>query len=185
MYATKKVNNKLLEYSISYNDDAFLDKNVIKDEQGYPIPYSINYTDIDKNEKYELYYDINKNKYQYYDKKDDIKDVDLESNFIKENTLSYIPSKFKDMCLLALNPLCYYVDIINNEYKYFSINYGILSNNIIKLSQDGLITMYYMQTSGENENIIEIDFSYDYVQENFKEIENPIENYGDKIFYEE
>ena len=43
--------------------------------------------------------------------------------------------------------------------------------------------MYYMKTSGENENIIEIDYSYDYVQENLKEIENPIEKYGDKIFY--
>lgn len=131
---------------------------------------------------YSLYYDENKNMYIYSDMKEStineeewMELLDIKNNVIKETTLSIIPSNFIDILLKAINPMCY-VSINNHE---IDVNYLNGIKYKIKLSDDCLVTNYNLQTEfGEKLNI---NISYDYVQDHFKEIDNPLEIYHTKI----
>ncbi len=178
-FYTTKVGNKILEQSYSKS-------NIIKDENGKSIPYSITYTDIEKREAYGLYYDKDKQKYMYNDRKNDmindeeIEELFVDKNDIKENTLDSIPSSFKEILWSSINPMFYYVDILNREIRFYSITDQ--AYRAVKLSKDYLLERVYIQTKdGKSMDVV---YSYDYIQDHFKEIVNSIETYKDKIIFE-
>lgn len=180
IFYTTKVGNKILEQSYSKSDN-------IKNENGEKMPYSITYTDIEKREAYNLYYDKDKEKYVYNDRKDDmindeeIEELFVDKNHIKENTLGSIPSSFKEIFWTSINPMFYYVDILNREIRYYSITDQVYKS--VKLSKDYLLEREYLQT--KDGKSINVEYSYDYVQNHFNEIENPIESYKYKIIFED
>ena len=146
------------------------------------IPSSIQF--IDSNEKiaYSLDYDENNKIYRYSDieenvtNEEELNDIlNTDNNIIKETTLSIIPSNFKEILLYSINPLCH-VSIRNNEIYVNNLN---RTKYRIELSNDGLVTSYKLQTDfGEKLNI---NFSYDYVQDHFTEIDNPLEEYNNIV----
>ena len=174
-FYTTRVNNKILETLYS-NDD--------KKENN--IPYSITYTDIDKKECFNLYYDKDKEKYIYNDRKDDmvnneeIEELFRNENRVKENTLADIPAGLKNIFLASINPMYYYVDIVNREVRWYSITERI--EKTVKLSKDCLSQEVFLKS--EYGDLIKVTYSYDYVQDHFKEIENPLDTYKEKIIYE-
>ncbi len=178
----ERVGNKILNNTYFYDDDA-----EIKDEYGNKMPNSIEYTDIDKREAYILSYDENDGKYHYNDRKEDmindeeIEDLFKDINHVKENTLATIPSGFKEIFNYSINPLVYYVDITNRQFKWYSIKDN--AGEMVMLSKDYLLDRIYIETKfGET---MDVTYSYDYVQDHFKEIENPLEKYKDKIVFDE
>lgn len=181
-FNTTKVNNKILESS--YPSDT---SNTIKDENGNIIPSNIKFTDFDKKISYDLYYDKNKNMYIYHDrKKDMINDEEIEGlftdkNIIKETTLSYIPSGFKEIFLASIDPRYYYVSIINRQFRATSF----LNDMKIKVQLNNDCLVESIDQKYEYNGLLSITFSYDYVQDHFDEIKDPSEKYNKKILYEE
>lgn len=175
-FCTKKVENILLKET--YN---FEEPEPLVDSEGYTIPYHIEYTDFDKNICYELIYSENEKKYLYIDNAEtDYKNYN-SYNYIKENTLDYIPSNFKDRLLMSINPQ-WLVSIFNREITFFDIMHN--SKAKINLNNDYLIEN--LNTKFEYEGQMSITFSYDYVPGHFKEnrITDPLEKYKDMIIYE-
>lgn len=177
-----KVGNKILQKSYSLENSE-----MITDKNGNIIPYEISFTDIDKKISYQLNYDKNKNMYIYYDRKKDrindeeIEELFLNKNMIKENTLSLIPSGLKEIFLASIDPRYYYVSISNRQFKNFSY-----SNNVkikVQLNNDYLVER--ITHKFEYDGSITRTFSYDYVQDHFDEIKAPHEEYSDKISYPE
>ena len=125
-FYTTKVGNKILEQSYSKS-------NIIKDENGKSIPYSITYTDIEKREAYGLYYDRKNDMIN----DEEIEELFVDKNDIKENTLDSIPSSFKEILWSSINPMFYYVDILNREIRFYSITDQ--AYRAVKLSKDYLL----------------------------------------------
>lgn len=177
---TTKVGNKIKETS-----------GVLSDEQDYEngyvnyASYSITFIDKDKKTSYSLIYDDEKEMYEYQDNKDRIDNqeeyFDKSENIVKETTLGYIPSSFKEIFLASIDPRVYYVSIINREFRTYSMANDFKMR--VQLNNDYLVQFVNMKQE-YNGNNSSSTFSYDYVQDHFKELENPIEKYKDKIIYE-
>lgn len=179
-YDTKKVGNKLIQksYNINWNDDQVKNTPIME-------AYDITYTDFDEKISYKLWYDKETDMYVYYDnvnhtRSDEVDIIFEKNNIIRENTLSNIPSNFKDILLASINPMYYYVSIIKNEYR---ISWPGEANSRIILNNDCLVK--YIDTKSKYDGNTSVSYSYDYVQDHFKEIENPIEKYEGKILYDE
>ena len=171
----KKVDNTILEMTYS-------DSKIIKDENGNRKPYLITYTDIDNRKAYCLTYDYDKEKYIYFNIEDSLEnnDVFLDRNDIKRLTLDVIPSNFKQILLCSVNPMVYYVDIVNHEIKNYDLKeQGNLS---VKLSHNYLAEKTELKTKKDK---IVSEYSYDYVQDHFDKIDDPLEKYKDEIIFEE
>lgn len=171
---TTKIGNKILDESHS------------KDNDGNVIPYSIEFTDIDRKICYLLNYDKDKNMYIYHDrKKDMINDEEIEGlfidkNIIKEDTLGVIPSGFKEIFLASIDPRYYYVSISNRKFKSFSFSDDVKIT--VQLNNDYLVESINHEFEY---NYRTFKYDYDYVQDHFNEIKDPQEEYKDKILYSE
>ena len=127
-----------------------------------------------------VYHDNKKN----FENKEDIEvalEAQLKNNLVKDTTLTHIPSGFKSILLASIDPTYYYVDFINNEYRKISI-FGS-GKTRIKLTKDCLVEQTNVITEFDGSSTV--SYSYDYVQDHFSEIESPVEQYKDKIVYDE
>ena len=170
-----KIGEKQIEEIYNYSMD---DIN-LKDEYGNVMPYAIQYVDSSSKIAYTLNYDSDKKMYVYSNLKDIcisdeewLQTLDIE-NAIKETTLSLIPSNFKDILLQSINPMSF---VSNHEINITSLN---KTKSQIILSDDYLVIGYYLQT--EFGKTLTITLSYDYVQDHFDELEDPLETYSNKI----
>lgn len=181
-FITTKVGNRVEERAYKVN----IDEDVPTDENG---PYYINYTDSDKEIACTLNYDEELDKYIYHDRKKTAQDdeelkslLDTSTNIVKDTTLGVIPSGFKEIFLASINPIYYYVDIINREFRV-----KLLDGTSFRyqLNNDYLIDGVYVKTEYNGRYCY--NYSYDYVPGHFNEdrIKNPLEKYSDIIVYEE
>lgn len=180
----KKYENKILE--TSYN---FEEKYAIKSEDGVYMPYDITYTDKDKRICYNLHYDNDRKMYIYKDLVKNALNANEEEslfqddyNDIKETTLSYIPSGFKQIFLASIDPRYYYVSIFSNEIM---ITNFIGAKTKVSLNRDCIVDN--TSSRSDFDGNVSATYSYDYVPDHQKDIISPIEseNYKDKIIFEE
>lgn len=180
-FRTKKVGNKkeVTYYCIA---DSHMDTNVF----GYDKPVSISYTDAEKRISYTLGYNIDQQKYVYSNNlnnaiNDEEKEewFNISENDIKENTLYTIPSGFNEIFKASINPLYYYVSISKREYCIKNFDKTEIK---IKLTNDYLLEK--VEYNYNNMDFMVNSYSYDYVQEHFTDIEEPIKEYNEKIIYE-
>lgn len=170
-YDTTRVGNKIIERS--YN---FVDMEP-KDENGNVLPYDMNYTDIDQKICYRLNYDEDKKAYIYTDRKEEmasqgeVDDLFRDENDIKENTLSVIPSGFKEIFLASIDPRYYYVSIRNRQFRTVSFAYDLKTK--VELNQDCLVTRIAQKFEFDGLSIW--SFNYDYVPGHFNELTDPRE----------
>lgn len=143
-------------------------------------PYGIYYLDTDKKVRYDLVYNEEKGLYEYVDYIEGAKVINETDEVLKmpddvrEMTLSIIPSSFKQILISSLLPN-YHVSAKNRE-----INMNVRGMKIrITLSNDYLIQSYDRIT--EFDGTLKVNFSYDYVQDHFTDIEDPLETYKDRI----
>ena len=180
---TTKIGNKILQESYSPEN-----KEPIKDKNENTLPYNIEYTDTDKKISYWLNYDKDKNMYIYHDRKKEMtnnkekEELFKNKNIIKEDTLNIIPSGFKEIFIASIDPRYYYVSIQNRQIRNYSF-----ANNVerkIQLNKDYLIENinHKFKDNGETATF---HYDYDYVQDHFKEMQDPQEKYNDKILYNE
>lgn len=94
-------------------------------------------------------------------------------NLIKNQTLENIPSGLKEILLASLDPRYYQVSIRNRYYKTISITDDAKTK--VQLNKDYLIEESNIKLENQN-RIITTNYSYDYVQDHFKELKNPIES---------
>ena len=172
------IGNQRLEVSYQTKTDG----TPILDEDNERIPYEIEFIDSNQQIAYKLNYDEEKQKYIYYDRKADAvteeewNDIlNVERDGIKETTLNYIPSSLKEIIQIAVNPFNK-VSAKNHEIYINNFNKGKI---IIGLNKDYLLNYYVLQT--EMNGTVKISISYDYVQDHFTDLENPLETYRDKI----
>jgi transcriptional regulator with XRE-family HTH domain len=182
IFDTIKVGDKMIQTYYSYENSETL-----QDEDGNILPHEIEFTDFDKKICYQLDYDKEKKMYIYHDRKEDmINDEEIEElfkddNIVKSNTLANIPSGLKDILLASIDPRYYYVSIQNRQYRVVSF-----SNNLkrqVQLNNDYLIES--INQKFEYNESMSISFSYDYVQDHFESITDPLETYKNKIVFEE
>jgi transcriptional regulator with XRE-family HTH domain len=179
IFDIKKVGNKIISQIVNFEEF----EDMLTDENGRVISNSISFTDADKKESYTLSYNKDEGTYTYYDDTQYLTDeekeavFDLSENYIKEFTLELIPSGFKEIFLASINPMYYYVSISNREIKTYSISEE--TKEKITLNNDYLVESHYMKS--EYNSIITVSYSYDYVQDHFTEIQDPLEQYSDKI----
>ena len=169
---TRTGNQKLVT---SYS---FLEGNMMTDEAGNPIVNEIEFTDFEKKICYTLLYDENQNGYIYNDRKDDmISEEEVEGlfhdeNIVREQTLSVIPSGFKEIFLASIDPRYYYVSIKNRQYKGVSFAEDLKIK--VQLNEDYLVES--IDQKFEYGGIIRWNYSYDYVPGHFgDEIKDPME----------
>lgn len=177
---TEKVGNQIKETASSIN----LEKNnYIDSEYEY---YDITFIDKDEKTSYNLSYDKDQDKYIYIDNKKNIDNeeeyFDKSKNIVRENTLSRIPSNFKEILLKSIDLRIYYVSIINREFRAYSNKEDFYLK--VRLNDDYLVQYIDMKSENDDYHSL-ITYSYDYVQDHFKELEEPLEIYKDKIIYEE
>ena len=177
-----KIVNKRLEKI--YNIDGS-DENSVLTEGDERIPYEIEFLDRDKNIVYKLHYDEEKQMYSYYDRKlDAINEeefqeiLDVEKDGIRKTTLDYIPSSFKQILFASVNPFC----IVSAKKREMNLSNLNGEKHKITLNNDYLISSYNLQTG--NGGNVSISISYDYVQDHFVEMENPLDVYHDIITYD-
>lgn len=183
-FYTRKVGNKIIEES-SFQDD-------IKEKNNSFPNVSISFMDLENKKYYTLNYDENTDKYIFKDEKEsiaqgeNIEDIfeSHKGNKVKENTLSYIPSNLKEIFLASINPFYYYVDIVNREFKTYSIKFHV--KMIVRLNNDFLIENVTGISEDEGAYLTS-SFSYDYVPDHFKDrdIIEPLETYKDRIIFDE
>ncbi len=174
---TKKIGNKIQE---TYYPQQI--EETIKDQNGTPLPYAITYIDYDKKINYQLNYNKEQNKYEYYDNtKSAINEEEKEQlftnkNIIKEKTLGLIPSGFKEIFLASIDPRYYYVSISNRQYK--SISFADDLTKKVQLNKDYVVESANIQFK-DYRGTVTFNYSYDYVPDHFKEreIEDPQEKY--------
>lgn len=174
-FYTTKVGDIILKQTYSFDEP-----DPIVNSEGNILPYIIEYSDLSKNICYELFYDRNESKYFYRDTAEH--DYYNNYNFVKENTLDHIPSNFKEIFLMSINPE-YFVSIFRREIRGFDIINNARTRVI--LNTDYLIES--LDAKFEYEGNMQINFSYDYVPGHFKDdrIKDPLEEYKDMIIYEE
>lgn len=171
-----KNGNIIIRKSYRYEND----QPVAINSEGYALPSSIEFKDLDKKISYSLDYDTETEKYYYTNL---VKNTSFDNvNIIKETTLSYIPSEFKSIFLYSINPM-YFVSIANREIIYNDFIHQI--RVAITLNNDYLIESVKMNSNYDGS--FASSFSYDYVPGHFTEdrITNPLEEYKDMIIYEE
>lgn len=180
-YSTKKVGNRIIKTT---SNPYAKEEHLIKNENGEIIPYDIEFIDTQTKEWYLLHYDNETKTYTY--EQYGIMNVDTEEelneilygkrNYLKELTLTQIPSDFKTILLSSLNPF-YQVSLVRNEIYINNFNRVKVR---MQLTNDCLIQHYVMET--ELDGTVALDVSYNYVQSHFdKEITPPLELYKDKI----
>ena len=170
-----KIGNQRLDVSYKINSN----------NENEQIPYEIEFIDSDQRIAYILNYDEEKQKYIYRDRKTDAVNeeewndiLNIERDGIRETTLNYIPSSLKEILQVAVNP---FNKVSAKNHKIY-INHFNKGKIIIGLNNDYLLNYYALQTEMNGTNKITI--SYDYVQDHFLDIENPLETYEGKILYE-
>lgn len=178
---TTKVGNKKRVVAYFKNDTTSSTK-----EDFYKTPLGIMYTDSDKKECYSLNYDEERQKYIYtnslnnaINEEEKNQMLDVSNNDIKTTTLTTIPSNFKDIFKVSINPLYYYVSISQREYcgvKLDGTKFKVQLNNDYLLSR--------VEINFNNMYILVNDYSYDYVQDHFTDIKDPLEVYNGDIIYE-
>lgn len=177
---TKVGNKKIQTY---YN---FEDYENYRDADGTPFPYEIEFTDFDEKICYQLNYDKDRKIYVYHDRIEDmINDEEIEElfdddNIVRSNTLENIPSGFKQILLASIDPRYYYVSIQKRQFRTFSF-----ANNLkrqVQLNNDYLVES--IKQKFEYDSSMSLTFSYDYVQDHFTDIEEPLEEYKDSIILE-
>ncbi len=173
-HTTTKVGNKKLETDLIQEDE-----NSPKSEEGYTKPKNITYTDMNQKICYELTYDAAQNTYIYHDRKEDMineqekEELFKNDNLIKTETLANIPSNFKEILLASIDPRYYQVSIINRYYKTLSISNDAKMK--IQLNQDYQLEQINIKLENQNK-IINTNYSYDYVQDHFQELIDPIQS---------
>lgn len=181
IFETKKVRNKkeLIYYCL---DDSRMNTDTFR----YDKPLSISYTDAEKRISYTLGYNFDKQKYVYSNNLDNaINDEEREEwfniseNTIKENTLYTIPSGFSQILKASINPLYYYVSISNKEYRVKNFDKTEIK---VKLTNDYLLER--VEYNYNNMDFMVNSYSYDYVQDHFTELDEPIIEYDGQIIYE-
>lgn len=171
---TNKVNNKKIQYIYEFEN-----KEAPRNEEGNIMPYEIEYTDFEKRICYKLTYDTNKKMYIYHDRKEDmineeeIEELLKDDNLIKRNTLENIPSSFQEILLASVDPRYYDVSLWDRSYKMALIADDATMK--VRLNHDYLIELTNLKLEYDHKNIV-TNYSYDYVQDHFKEIEDPIES---------
>lgn len=181
IWDTTKVGNKIIEKA------GILDQEKAITEEGYLnyATYGITFIDKDRKIAYDLNYDREKDMYEYSDMEGRIDNeeeyYDTSRNELKETTFGYIPSSFKEIFLASINPNVYYVSIINREFRCSSMSNDLKTR--IQLNNDYLVQFVDMKQEFGGYNGTST-FSYDYVQDHFKEIQEPLETYKDKIIFE-
>ncbi len=180
-WSTKKYGNQIKKESFSYNNE-----NKFNDDDSRYNSYDITFIDKDKRTSYILIYDEEQEKYKYMDNKNNIENeeeyYDKSENIVKETTFGYIPSSFKEIFLASIDPRVYYVSISKREFQTYSISNDFKLR--VQLNNDYLVQSVNMKSERDGYSNTST-FSYNYVQENIKEIEDPLETYKDKIIYEE
>lgn len=190
----------MMEYFKNEDENANLTHRITRNEdyirhdtytQNYERPDIIEYTNFKDKRAYILYYNRNDGKYTYKEKSgelanneniEDYIDEVFNTNVIRETTLSQIPSNIKDIILSSLNPFCNVS--VRNKVIYNNFIWSSTKNRI-RLTNDGLIERYDVME--EYNDKLTVNFSYDYVQEHFaniNEVEPAIE-FKDIIVYEE
>lgn len=173
-FYTTKIGNMLLQKTYSFDE-----AEPLLDSEEHTLPYHIEYTDYIQNISYELIYNEEEDKY-FYNKTESNYDYS-DYNFIKENTLNYIPSSFKDIFISAINPQCL-VSVVNREIIVFNL----LQNSKMKIQLNNDYLVECVNAKFEYDGQMSIRFSYDYVPGHFekRQITNPIEKYKDMVIYE-
>ncbi len=178
---TKKVGNQIKKSAHVLDEE----NKYIDDESKYNS-YYIEFIDKDKKSSYTLIYDEEQKMYRYEDNKRNIVNeeeyFDTSENIVKETTFGYIPSSFKEIFLASIDPRVYYVSIINREFQAYSFSNDLKLR--VRLNNDYLVQFVNMKSESEAYNTSQT-FSYDYVQDHIKEIEDPLETYKDRILYDE
>lgn len=171
-----KIGNIIIEDYYNYYEG----NNTTTDAEGNIIPARIDYTDLDKKIAYSLIYDPDLQKYSYTDNSKS--NSFFSKNYIKETTFNNIPSNFKNIATMSINPM-YFVSAINREIIYHNFIHQFSSR--VTLTNDYLVES--VQGNSEFNLSFETRFSYDYVPGHFKErtISDPLEKYKDMIIYEE
>lgn len=173
-HTTTKVGNKKIETDLIQGDETSP-----KTEEGYTKPKHITYTDFNQKICYQLSYDSSQNAYTYHDRTTDMvneqekEELFKNHNLIKNQTLENIPSGLKEILLASLDPRYYQVSIRNRYYKTISITDDAKTK--VQLNKDYLIEESNIKLENQN-RIITTNYSYDYVQDHFKELKNPIES---------
>lgn len=176
---TKKVGTRIIQET----SNPYEKENPIMNENGYIIPYDIEFIDTETKEWYKLHYFDDTKTYSYEDCRNNAATEERlneilngEINYIKELTLTGIPSNLGSILLASINPL-YQVSLARNEI--YLNNFNRMKLRII-LTKDCLIENYLMET--EFDGTVSFHVSYNYVQEHFKEdITPPLERYRDQI----
>ncbi len=173
-HITTKVGNKKIETQLIQEDETSP-----KSEEGYTKPKHITYTDLGQKICYQLSYDASKKAYTYHDRTQDmINDQEKEELFktdnkIKTETLSNIPSSFKEILLASLDPRYYQVSLLNRYYKTISLSNDAKTK--VQLSKDYLVEQINIKLENQNK-VITTYYSYDYVQDHFQELIDPIQS---------
>ena len=163
---TTKFGNTIIEETYKTYDE----------QESFDYPDSITYSNFDKKVFYTLSYNKESDTYTYH--KDNVENIEnikkRYSNYIKLTTFKYIPSNFVQIFIAAINPKTK-VSIINNEYTF------IVNKNKVHISLNNDFLISFVEIEEENKEFIEIIYSYDYVQDHFKDINDPLEEYEDMI----
>ncbi len=180
-WETTKVGNKKKVVAYFKRGNAFPEKG-----DSYENPLGIMYTDSDKKECYSLDYDEDQQKYIYtnslnsaVNEEEKNQMLDVSDNDIKTNTLTTIPSNFKDIFKASINPLYYYVSISKREFCGVSLDGTKFK---VQLNDDYLLSR--IEFNLNNIDFLVNDYSYDYVQDHFTDIKDPLEEYSGNIIYE-
>lgn len=147
-------------------------------KEANPIPYEIEFTDFEKRICYKLHYDEERKGYVYRDRKEDmiseeeIEGLFREENIVKENTLSAIPSGFKEIFLASIDPRYYYVSIKNRQFRGISFENDLKMK--VQLNNDYLVES--IDQKFEYGGMVHWNYNYDYVPGHFgDEIRDPVE----------
>ena len=175
-YYEKKVGNKYIVEIYDYTD---LNPNE-------KVPVTITYFDYDSGTGYSLDLDITTGKYIYNIHSVNINPEELlegmkESNIILRNRIfTTIPSGFKEIFLASINPQYYYVDIVNYQYrKFYHFNN---EKTIVQLSAIGVIEYITFINDRSSQ---QYSYSYDFEQDHFKNFVEPLEEYKNKVIFDD
>lgn len=175
----KKVGNKRIEKSSATQN------NIENEDASIILTNRIDFLDVDKKVCYRLSWNKNDtSKVYYYDNKEETTNeeelnelLNIDKNEIRDYTLSCIPSDFTSILLKSINPMCYIDTTKNTIYENYINGMKIR----IVLTKDGLVENYSRNT--EFDGNMSVGISYDYVQDHFSEIQDPLEIYKEKIIY--
>lgn len=179
----QKVGNKIV-----HKNFPIIEKDITEQVNAYDKPSYIDYKDYDEKINYTLNYFADEDKYVYTDNtelatQEELNDMfDIKNANLKEVTLSQIPSNFKEIFLASINPLYYKVSLVNRSFSALYTDGVNLGKYVLTLTKDCLVENITLKVS--DNYYTSINYSYDYVQDHFSNIVNPLDELKDMIEYE-